>query len=347
MQKSVSPETESQLHELSKIIAEKHHLDAKSEKELYIDIEKKFNEYFMGEKNLTEEEAFILVREHFGNPEVIKTMLNDVYSSEAHLSLMRKIGAVLALTLFTGLARYCLNLIFRLVNLVIFGSAGMLLNWKEGFAFLCEGVLFLGILLHWRKQISNGEKPWFQTVRPPTFAGILIALLCIDTLVPFVVTLDPQHLLNMNPSILSEIKRFATVMETQYTNPYWLIEWLLKPSGPLTFSTFFFIFIALAYTIFQCAAWLWWCDTPPRNRNALLTTSGVWVLFSFFMTSLLPVPYFTLNSAGQLLNYGINWNRLVWNLNGLLLWYLIFIGCAYAIYIVLLYLSARRAKLID
>jgi hypothetical protein len=265
---------------------------------------------------------------------------------EMRITLARKIGAALALTLFTGLARYCLLFMMRLGNLAVFGNAGMLLNGKEIFAFLCEGALFLGILAHWRKRLEKGEKLWFQTSGPITFAAILAGLIGLNSLAPFLVFLDPQHLLNIPPSMLAEFQKgFPAYVESHHTSPYWLVQYILNPSVATPSGALPFMLVSLGYLLFQCAVWLWWCDTPPRNRCLFFLTAGAWAVYSFLITTFQPAPVFQWDGAGKLLS-GTDWYRPVWDTRGLVTDYLALVALAIGMYAIFRQLPAHSAKTI-
>lgn len=341
MPDKLSPETERRIRDLCGKISVALNLDPEGQRELSALMEKKLQAYLSGGEKLSEEDALLLVREHFGDPEVIKTMLQSVHFTAAGASLARRIGAILALTLFAGLAGYCLQLGLRLGNLAIFGNAGLFLGWKESFALLCEAALFAGVLLHWRKRLRRGEKPWFLTAGPFTFAGVITALLCLDTLIPFLVCLDVPRLLNIPPGMLSEMQGLGTYRENHHLSLYWQMLSLFKPISPSTFSGILYGILSLAYTIFQCAAWFWWCADSTRNRSGIVLTAGAWALFTFLITTFQPAPMFPWDrTAGQFV-FRVDWNNMVSDVPGLFYGYVFFLVLAYVLYGLLSLASAR------
>src|SRR3954451_19368295 len=58
-------------------------IDPKVATELYAHLEDKLLAYLAGEEPLTEADAVILVREHFGRPEALRQILADVHSEPA------------------------------------------------------------------------------------------------------------------------------------------------------------------------------------------------------------------------------------------------------------------------
>ena len=271
-------------------------------------------------------------------------MPENIPHSAPEVSLARKIGAVLALSLGVSLAGFCLQLVMRLGNLALFGNAGMLLNWKESIGLLCEIALFAGMLHHWRKSIDRGETPWFQTAGPLRFAFIILALLLLDTLIPFLVCLDPARLMNIPPEMLPDLQGLGTYRESHHLSPYWQILSLFKPMNPATLGSIIYHVLALAYTIFQCTAWFWWCDTPPRNRRALAMTAGAWALYSYLITTFQPAPMFPWDRATGRFFTHVDWNNHVSDCPGLFYEYLFLIAFAFILYSIVRIIATRRAE---
>ena len=66
-------------------------------------MEDKLTGYLDGSEKVSEEDAFILVREHFGDPANIKNLYQEVEDVETNGRLARKIGALIALSLCIGM----------------------------------------------------------------------------------------------------------------------------------------------------------------------------------------------------------------------------------------------------
>ena len=47
--------------------------------------------------------------------------------------------------------------------------------------------------------------------------------------------------------------------------------------------------ILVASVVLRCAAWLWWCDRPPRKARAVSTAAGFWVVCTWFSSLLASV----------------------------------------------------------
>ncbi len=74
MNTPLNNDTQQRARELARTITVAHDLDPEIQEELYGHIEDKLLAYKNGEERITDEDAFILVREHFGNAKELKTM---------------------------------------------------------------------------------------------------------------------------------------------------------------------------------------------------------------------------------------------------------------------------------
>ena len=93
MDTDISPETTERIRALCRRISVAHDLDDEIQRELFSHMEDKLHGYLSGGEKVTEEDALILVREHFGKPEVVRGLFREVHAPETHLSLLRTTGA--------------------------------------------------------------------------------------------------------------------------------------------------------------------------------------------------------------------------------------------------------------
>ncbi|MBM3290361.1 MAG: hypothetical protein FJY92_09440 [Candidatus Hydrogenedentes bacterium] len=77
MDKPLTPETQLQIHALRDSIAQRDQLGEEVAEELCGHIEDKVIAYLEGQEALTEADALLLAREHFGNPESVRALLLD------------------------------------------------------------------------------------------------------------------------------------------------------------------------------------------------------------------------------------------------------------------------------
>jgi hypothetical protein len=80
MPDTLSPLIAKKLRTLCHRISSSHHLDPEAERTLYAGMESKLLAYLSGAEKLTEADALILVREHFGNADNLKRLLRTVHA---------------------------------------------------------------------------------------------------------------------------------------------------------------------------------------------------------------------------------------------------------------------------
>ncbi len=239
----LAPDTNEKMRALCKKISVAHDLDAEIQQELYTHIEDKLLAYLNGEETLTEEDAFILVREHFGDPSALKGLLQDVHAIEAQVSLARRLAAAIVVT--AGALVAYLYLTFAAFR---FWPA---LHGNGGDYVLIAGMIpayfvFPWLVLHhWQRRLDAGHKSWFLTCHPAYLVGAIAVLFVLESVA-------------MSSGLL------WTEGMIQPTAVRWLYLLVLQPSPVL-----------------QCMVWLWWCDRPPRTASAVRNAGRVWALWAF------------------------------------------------------------------
>jgi hypothetical protein len=223
-----------------------HNLDEEIRAELYSHMEDKLLGYLSGGEKVTEEDAFILVREHFGNPAVIRSLLQEAHAVEDGVSFLRKLGAVATASLVTMSGVHLLWLAFRYLlpkgqtwidNILIVRH---LLAWGHVFG----PVLLLGIVLGvWRKMMENGRSLWFYTFNSERFAAVLIGLIFLMIF------------------IFLPREKVMSVWEHSVL--------LVTARG----------YEDMLANILQCMLWLWWTGTDYRKHRTLLLTALIWIGF--------------------------------------------------------------------
>lgn len=263
MSDSVSNQTRAQIDALCKQIAVAHDLNPEIQGELAGHMEDKLLGYLNGQEPLTEDDAFILVREHFGDPAEIKAQLQNVHSVAANFSLVRRLCAVsavhMALLNATGLA-----------YVVIWISAAWiyysnppsrleanLIPFLMFIVFAAATYAYWWILKNWQRRIRNGELLWFQRWNGLQIAVALFALASLQLVIPV--------LSNANDSIA--IGPFGTSL-------------VIQLPGALA---------AYGCLIVQACLWFWWSDTTPRHPRTLTITGLVWLSLMTFPWSALHI----------------------------------------------------------
>lgn len=91
MPDQISPKTQQKIEKFCSKISNDYDLDDDTYKELCSHIEDKMFDYINGGEPLSEDDAFILVKEHFGNTTTLKAMFRDAHEFEKkpfHLSMV-------------------------------------------------------------------------------------------------------------------------------------------------------------------------------------------------------------------------------------------------------------------
>jgi len=147
--------------------------------------------------------------------------------------------------------------------------------------------------------------------------------------------------LNIPSYMLPDFQRGFAYHESHHSNPYWLVQFILKPEHPVKFDSIFYSLLALAYLVYQCALWLWWCDAHPRRHDGMVASIGAWVFYSFIITWFQPMPVFWWDRTGQVF-FRTSWYQTVGNVSGWLNVYFTLIVLASVLYISIGFVLSRR-----
>jgi hypothetical protein len=288
MPEKPSPETEERIRALCRQISVAHNLDDEIQREMYSHMEDKLLGYLSGEEKVTEEDAFILVKEHFGELASLKGLLREVHALEAQESLFRRIGAVLTATLavhFIGLISFYLA-VAVLKRFLPVSKLSCLPDWVGTFIgyILPDGlqmwipVMFLWfVLVFLKKRVAKGEKVWFYTLNKWKFSLVIVLLL-------------------LSPYFLAFIMHIVRLEGTEYIMDIIYIG--KKPH-------FLFTIVSTLFTLLQCVLWLWWSDCRSWKRLPVFIGLLVWTGYM-----LLPALSTIMYSAGKKGNMDILTNIL-------------------------------------
>lgn len=252
MDKAPSSEMQERLRALCRQITVAEEIDPEIQEELMSHVEDRFNGYLHGKDHITEEDAFLLVREHFGNPAVVKELLQHAHVQEATVSLGRRLAAIAVVGVACYAAARALNVVTMTLLLVSSNSFGVLEPYVGLFWTLYNVVLISSlavfmwfIVLRWQRQVVQGLRPWF--IRWPL--GRVVQCLAVALVLSCLV-----------PTIGISTGHFGT-------------------SGP---SAGVFIGLAGFAIVAQSVAWLWWCDRPPRSKRNLSYATIAWIVLGAF-----------------------------------------------------------------
>ena len=245
MHNRVSAETRAQLEALCRQVTVSRPLDEEIRRELYGHMEDRLLAHLNGSLPLTEQEAFVLVREHFGDPAVVKEQLQGVYAGDAAASLGRRLVAAFA-------ACTAVNALSSVLQLCLGAVPAALGAWREplqeGLFWVTELVFIPAamylVLRAWRKRMERGDAVWFQT----RSAGFMAAVLGASTVV----------------SVVSV--PFFFWVESVVPNSF---------DGSVGATN---TMAALLSVLIMGAVWIWFCDQPPRTRRNVLLAALGWAL---------------------------------------------------------------------
>jgi hypothetical protein len=262
MADSLSAKTQEDVRALCHKISVAHDLDPEIQEELYGHMEDKLLAYLKGEEPLTEEDAFILVREHFGDPAVLKGLLQDVHVHAVHITLGRRIAA--AFVASTGLL-ILWTLWLSLVQgvLVLFAAEDGTFGVPQGVLPMASVLGMIGaalllwmVLGRWQRQLDTGHRPWFLRWPSGSIVALIVVLFLLQKVVPF-----------------TSVTALMTIQ-----------------SGPAArvVSRLFLVLGAISYVL-HCLAWLWWCDRPPRQVRLFAYGFFAWLLTCVLWTVISPL----------------------------------------------------------
>ncbi|MDX9975743.1 MAG: hypothetical protein RBU21_22370 [FCB group bacterium] len=253
MDKQVDPAVQERVRALCRQITVAHDFDAEIQEELYGHMEDKLLAYLAGEEKLSPDDAFILVREHFGNPEALQEVLQAVHEPGVRVSLPRRLTAALVATTGIGVP---VGLLCNaaLIALGLFGTRldsfyAFVVNvrfWMNMAPQLISSLLLWCLLLRWQRRLAQGQHLWF--VRWPAqymWAAAGAALIA--------------------PLVIPEVRV------------------ILFPFSP-TIPGLGFTGALLGFTIWVAVrsicgvAWLWWTDRTPGMGRKLK-----WVFLSMLL----------------------------------------------------------------
>jgi len=243
MPDQITGETRKQLETLCRKISVSRRLDAEIQRELYGHMEDRLLAHMNGEIPLTEEDAFILVREHFGDPAMIKERIQEVHAEEAAVSMGRRLVAAFV-------ACTAVNVISSVLQLCLVGVPAFLGAWRVPLQVslfgaielvFVPGAMYLA-LRPWRRRMDRGEPVWFQSAP----AGRMLAVFAVTAIVAVVSIPFFFWVQSLVPNLLDE-----------------------NMGIPGTLA-------ALASILAMGAIWIWFCDQPPRTRRNLLQAAGAW-----------------------------------------------------------------------
>jgi hypothetical protein len=252
MDNTLTPEMQQQIRAYCDQVCAMNGLDHVRE-ELQDHFEDKMLAYLSCSEKLQEQDAFLLVREHFGDAAVLKSMFQTVHVREAGVTLGRKLAAVAAATLALTLAmRVVYVLVDPFLVMAQFNADTMWIG-VAGFTLVhCATMVLVPVLLfltlrHWGRAHEEGAEPWYVRRSGSVLLLAIVGLFLAGRLVPYA-----------SWSMSGEAFRGPT------TEALTVQRWILGAVG-------------VPAVALQILIWLWWCDRAPRSRSALGIALSVWL----------------------------------------------------------------------
>jgi hypothetical protein len=251
MADSLDEKIQEKIQAVCKEISVAHHLDNEIQCELRGHMEDKVLAFLNGEERMTVEDALILTRAHFGDPVVLKGLMQQVHGVESRDSLTRRIVGALCASTFLSLA---FLLVGRYVEMTL--SWGGLSIVQRTFVEYAGGLALLWLcLFYWQRRLDAGKPPWFVRWEASKMAVCLMTLFFA------------KWALDFREGFLNLAKQFPLTLPLTPED--------LGGSG--IFSGYV-LGIMAGYLCLQCLIWLWWCDRPPRLWQNLILTGLAWIL---------------------------------------------------------------------
>ena len=269
MDHTLNNDIQQKARDLARQITVAHDLDPEIQEELYGHIEDKLLAYTSGEERVSDEDAFILVREHFGDAKVIRGLMQEVHAGAVQVTLLRKILAlvivVLAGTLLYTGTEGAGKFLFAFLTVPNSqrSSYWAYLVFPGSFAILLVNFV---VLRHWKMDLRAGKSPWFCHWPVARMLKWAVALLVLRGLFP--------HILLMQQ---------------------------VAPHTPLFFEYGIYYAWAGLSSCASCLLWFWWTDVwSGRFRNMLLIGLA-WIGYALASYLLYPGGFLIAINAGDLM----------------------------------------------
>jgi hypothetical protein len=242
---NLNAETESALRKLAGEIGVANDLDPEIQEELYGHLEDKTLGYLSGEESLSQGDALLLTREHFGDRRMLREFLSQVHYASATVHLGRRLAAAAVLLLALGLILKPLRAAGLVLSSYASVAVSQIVTPLVTFALCCLFVVsYFMILRRWRVQLKSEREPWFERWSAQKLLAVLVSMLLFNMFA--VLPLSAVTAGTASDSVLERV--MASVIG------------ILVLAIPMI--------------------WAWWADTPPRRIHAVLTGVCAWLALS-------------------------------------------------------------------
>ena len=141
---------EEQLRALARKIGASHELDAEVQEELFGHLEDQALAYLSGEEAVTEEDAILLTREHFGDARALKEWLGSVQAQVEHSRFYVRLVPVAVVTLVWH------------AGALVSGLGQLFIRDLYPFTLFLWTLFGVSMLVRWRRQERRGQSMWWE-----------------------------------------------------------------------------------------------------------------------------------------------------------------------------------------
>jgi hypothetical protein len=265
MDDSLSREGKKEIQALCDEIAVAHDLDEELREELRGHIEDKVLGYLSGDEVVSEADAVILAREHFGDRVLLRSLLSEIHGFEAAASTYRRIAAAAVATLgivyVTSVAEAaCAWALGGPITRALSPDKPVTWGFLPQFVAGLVALVFLWrILARMKSRLERVPSPWFVRWSALKLIGLVVIVLAVGPIGRLAATL---------------LWHGSSVQYAPPTGNFWL-AYVAGTARPAV-SAFGVLVL-----------WLWWCDAPPRRGIALVRAALCWAALSWIEMLLL------------------------------------------------------------
>ncbi|MBI2434011.1 MAG: hypothetical protein HYV26_14200 [Candidatus Hydrogenedentes bacterium] len=245
MAEQLDDTTQARINELVNELIGTRRSNEAMRKEIRGHVEDKVLAYIHGEERLTQADALLLAREHFGSSESIAALLSTVDAEAATVFPVRHLLSFVITVFLTGGVVAVLTL-----PLVILPAWGNMTT-----ALIGAGVLWLvyRLLARWRRLTISGEMLWFQRWPLPL-------LVCLFTLLLMGHFLTETATVSVSAHIAQSLQ-------------------IIQPSSVMYWTLFFLtLIVALGTLVASAVLALWWCNVHSGDRRLRRRVLGFYFL---------------------------------------------------------------------
>ena len=239
MDKPLSQEAQSRIGELCESIARRDLLDVDAQEELRGHIEDKVIAYLEGREALTELDAVVLAREHFGSPDTLKSYFHLLEPHRLNIGVVHKLSQLVFVS-------YSIQIVAVL----------LLRSYLYGNPLALFGI---------------NSKP--HTLTPELMVAtsgiIVVSVVCVLSAIQKMNLLKKFDQLSTRTLLVSAMFAFIVCA--------CLPTWWRMGHAPLTNTLVVIFCVHIGFAIISCYTWLWWVDRGRGSLAHVAAASCAWL----------------------------------------------------------------------